>query len=116
MTLGRAAILATLFAFGLTPPLNGAKADEKAALPAPLILSAPDVIPTNDGSGNPRGRLWGFELTLSRQYTPDNQLVTPYTLNYWFGNGNAGEYQGGNETFSINLLDNSGNIVVPSVL
>jgi hypothetical protein len=85
-------------------------------LPNPLTLQAPDLIPTPDGSGAHVGRVWAFTLNLSRQYTPNNQEITPYTLTYWYGNGNRNETWRGTETFTIDLLDSKGNTVVADVL
>jgi hypothetical protein len=85
-------------------------------LPNPMVVQAPQVIPTLDGGGSQVGRLSSFVLTLSRQYTPQNQLSTPWHLDYFYGNGNAGETQGGSQIFTIDLLDKDGNVLVKDLI
>ena len=62
------------------------------------------------------GRAWAFTLAFSRQYIPNNQENTRYTLIYWYGNRNKGETLRGNEIFSIDLLDSNKNIVAANVV
>ena len=105
---------AALFTIGTS--INGGRLNAQT-LPAPMtIINDSGVIPTLDASGNHVGRAWDFELTMSREFKPNNTTITPFTLTYWFGNGNGGETQGGKQTFSIDLLDSTGKTVVSNVL
>jgi len=87
-----------------------------ANLPPPLVLTYPPVIPTLDGSGNHVGRMSSVVLKLSREYTPTNQLMTRYELQYFYGNGNAGETWRGEQHFTIDLLSRHRGVVVRNVL
>jgi hypothetical protein len=107
------------FIVGLSLALGGvfygfqSKADD---LPASLELKSDPEIITLDGSNNHVGRISKFDLKLFRQYTPQNALVTPYTLDYFYGNGNKGETQRGSQIYTIDLLDSAGKPVVLNVL
>src|SRR5262249_41463046 len=85
-------------------------------LPNPIVIQSPALIRTLDGDGNSVGRVWNFVLTFSRQYTPNNQMITPFQLTYWYGNRNAGETWRGSQYFTIDLLDGNGAVVVQDVL